>query len=87
MQILVRNAKQILSIVTASFGGSSTVGEKTSLDCIRPGSGAEELACEWQQISQATEKALVEKSPDEDQIMAVSKVRYLNHSRNWAITH
>ncbi|OTB11945.1 hypothetical protein K445DRAFT_321661 [Daldinia sp. EC12] len=73
LQILVRNAKQILSIVTASFGGSSAVGEKTSPDCIRPGSGAEELACEWQQISQATEKALDEKIPDEDQIMAVSK--------------
>ncbi|KAI1799940.1 alkaline phosphatase-like protein [Daldinia bambusicola] len=73
LQILVRNAKQILDIVTASFSGSSSVGKMPNLDCIRPGSGAEELACEWQQISQVTEKALHETNPDEDHITNVSE--------------
>ncbi|KAI0097074.1 alkaline phosphatase-like protein [Daldinia grandis] len=73
LQILVRNARQILDIVTASFSGSSSVGRKPSLDCIRPGSGAEELACEWQQISRVTETTSNGGNPGEDQIMDVSK--------------
>ncbi|KAI8960199.1 alkaline phosphatase-like protein [Daldinia sp. FL1419] len=73
LQILVRNARQILDIITASFSGSSSVGTKPSLDCNDPGSGAEELACEWQQISKATETTSSEGAPDEKQIMDVSK--------------
>ncbi|KAI1641831.1 alkaline phosphatase-like protein [Daldinia loculata] len=73
LHILVRNARQILDIVTASFSGSSSVGRNPSLDCVRPSSGAEELACEWQQISKIIETASSGGNPGEDQIMDVSK--------------
>lgn len=75
----MRNARQILDIVTASFSGSSSVGRNPSLDCVRPSSGAEELACEWQQISKIIETASSGGNPGEDQIMDVSKVRDLTH--------
>lgn len=68
LQILVRNARQILDIVAATFSGSSP-------DCVRPSSGAEELACEWQHISKAAEKTPAGEDPDDAWMIEVSKVR------------
>lgn len=71
LQILVRNARQILDIVTATYSGSS--GGK-QLDCLHPGSSAEELACEWQQINKMN-KTMPTEEEDDVWIMQVSKVR------------
>ncbi|KAI2601896.1 alkaline phosphatase-like protein [Hypoxylon sp. NC1633] len=51
LQILVRNARQILDIVTATYTGSSSVDKQPGLDCLRAGSPTEELMCDWQHIS------------------------------------
>ncbi|KAI1766036.1 alkaline phosphatase-like protein [Hypoxylon sp. FL1150] len=56
LQILVRNARQILEIVAATYSSSTSLGKQYSPDCTRPNSPAEELSCEWQQLSGIVEK-------------------------------
>ncbi|KAI0378756.1 alkaline phosphatase-like protein [Hypomontagnella monticulosa] len=73
LQILVRNARQILDIVTATYRGSSSVGRYYDPDCARPGSPAEELACEWQQVSKVAEQIPEGEEPDDDWMLDVSK--------------
>ncbi|KAI1102668.1 alkaline phosphatase-like protein [Jackrogersella minutella] len=65
LQILVRNARQILEIITATYSGSLSTGRQYSLDCTRPSSVGEELACEWQSLSRSAEKAPVADADDE----------------------
>ncbi|KAK1691172.1 GPI ethanolamine phosphate transferase [Colletotrichum godetiae] len=55
IQLLVRNARQILNIVTATFGSEmfdlgSTSDQKT---CSNPRDDAQELACEWHRVNDA----------------------------------
>ncbi|KAI1372968.1 alkaline phosphatase-like protein [Hypoxylon crocopeplum] len=57
LQILMRNARQILDIVAATYSASSSVGKQHSIDCSRPGSLAEELTCEWQGIGDMAGKS------------------------------
>ncbi|KAI1206541.1 alkaline phosphatase-like protein [Annulohypoxylon truncatum] len=58
-QILLRNARQILDIVAATYISSSPTGGQYNLDCARPGSVGEELICEWQNISISVDKTPV----------------------------
>lgn len=50
-QILMRNARQILEVVTATFGFEDfeSTTEK-SKQCDQPQSDVEELACAWREI-------------------------------------
>ncbi|KAK1722304.1 hypothetical protein CaCOL14_006250 [Colletotrichum acutatum] len=55
IQLLVRNARQILNIVTATFGPEmfdlgSAFDQKT---CSNPRDDAQELACEWHRVNDA----------------------------------
>lgn len=69
----MRNARQILDIVTATFSSSSSASIPNGPDCTRPGSPAEELACEWQRISEIVETASMDDLGD-DWIADVSQV-------------
>ncbi|KAI0834434.1 alkaline phosphatase-like protein [Hypoxylon sp. FL0890] len=64
LQILVRNAKQIFDIVAATYSGSSA-GRQYSPDCAHPGSLAEELVCEWQNIKETAGKTSADDLDDE----------------------
>ncbi|KAI0103084.1 alkaline phosphatase-like protein [Hypoxylon sp. NC0597] len=71
-QILMRNAKQIFDIVAATYSGSST-GKQYSPDCARPGSLAEELVCEWQNINEAAGKISLDDLDDD----------WITNTSNW----
>ncbi|KAI1393230.1 alkaline phosphatase-like protein [Hypoxylon trugodes] len=73
VQILMRNARQILDIITATYSGSLSPGRQHTPNCIRPGSPAEELACEWQPISKLAETISTGGDADDDWITAASK--------------
>ncbi|KAI0005693.1 alkaline phosphatase-like protein [Xylariaceae sp. FL0662B] len=60
LHILMQNARQILDIVSATYSSSSSVSASNSSTCIRPGSPAEGLTCEWQRISGIVEAVSVE---------------------------
>ncbi|KAI1754343.1 alkaline-phosphatase-like protein [Xylaria castorea] len=57
MQILIRNAKQILAIVTATLGGSFSERVASEQECFHPSSSTVELLCEWRRINKAAESA------------------------------
>ncbi|KAI0880833.1 alkaline phosphatase-like protein [Annulohypoxylon maeteangense] len=71
-QILLRNTRQILDIVAATYIGSPFTDEQRSLECAHPGSVGEELICEWQNISKSVEEMPVGTTSD-DWIMDASK--------------
>ncbi|KAI0166581.1 alkaline-phosphatase-like protein [Xylariaceae sp. FL1272] len=50
LHILVQNARQILSIVTASMGASSPETAVSAEECLHAPSPAAELVCEWQNV-------------------------------------
>ena len=52
IQILVRNARQILNIVTAAFGGELFDTASQTDPCTLEQSDINELACEWRKINQ-----------------------------------
>ncbi|KAK2074359.1 hypothetical protein P8C59_008572 [Phyllachora maydis] len=58
IQILMRNAHQILDIVTAAFGGALFEAEVAYEDCPSPESEVEELGCQWQGLSNSARKEL-----------------------------
>ncbi|KAI5860533.1 alkaline phosphatase-like protein [Durotheca rogersii] len=64
LQILVRNARQILDIVTATYGNPSPAGKQHSPSCLHPASIAEELVCEWRHINHPAEKISAEDQED-----------------------
>ena len=53
VQIVVRNARQLLNVVTATF--PSFESHVASLKCHEGSSSAEELACKWRGIMQSLE--------------------------------
>ncbi|KAJ0166239.1 GPI ethanolamine phosphate transferase 2 [Colletotrichum tanaceti] len=55
IQLLVRNARQILNIVTATFGSDMFDSATTSTQeaCSSPRDDAQELACEWHRVNDA----------------------------------
>ncbi|KAI1773691.1 alkaline phosphatase-like protein [Hypoxylon cercidicola] len=73
LQILVRNARQILDIVAATYSSPTSLGKQLSLDCRRPSSPAEELTCEWQKISGTVDKVPATEDLDDAWIADVSK--------------
>ncbi|WYZ40365.1 hypothetical protein EsH8_IV_000706 [Colletotrichum jinshuiense] len=53
IQLLVRNARQILNIVTATFGPAmfDITSTSTQKACLNPQDDAQELACEWHRVN------------------------------------
>jgi ethanolamine phosphate transferase 2 subunit G len=56
-QILIRNARQILGIVTEAFGARLFDPQVAPDFCSKPGSDVEELACEWQNLLKSAKLA------------------------------
>lgn len=58
VQILIRNARQILNIVTAAFGGELFDAQASVDPCASKSTDVDELACEWRKIhSEAASQA------------------------------
>jgi len=50
-QLLMRNAQQILDIITATFGPQILELETAEDGCSTPDGDYEELVCQWKQVS------------------------------------
>ncbi|KAL6864327.1 alkaline phosphatase-like protein [Trichoderma novae-zelandiae] len=50
VQILIRNARQILNVVTAAFGGELFDAQTAADPCASMTTDVDELACEWRRI-------------------------------------
>lgn len=74
LQILIRNVRQILAIVTATLGGSTLETLVSEQDCLHPTSPAAELVCEWRTISEIIEQAATNSSQYQDRILHISRV-------------
>ncbi|KAI0105536.1 alkaline-phosphatase-like protein [Nemania sp. FL0031] len=73
LQILIRNARQILAIVTATLGGSFPDSVVSGQDCLQTSSPSAELVCEWREISKATEEASKHSAHYQDLVLDISK--------------
>ncbi|KEY67315.1 hypothetical protein S7711_04567 [Stachybotrys chartarum IBT 7711] len=72
IQILVRNARQILTIVTAAFG-PELFEESAKVDpCDLDRSDVTELACGWRQISQKANDLVAVNELDPDWVLSMS---------------
>ncbi|KAI1487779.1 GPI ethanolamine phosphate transferase [Biscogniauxia mediterranea] len=72
-QILMRNARQIHDIITATIGSSPASTQVDEKFCLSPTSTSEELVCEWQRVSKAAQKAVAASNPDSSWTVDVSK--------------
>ncbi|OAQ90681.1 sulfatase [Purpureocillium lilacinum] len=75
VQILIRNARQILGIVTAAFGETLFTGDAASGSrdpCALEATDINELACEWQRISRQAPAMAASAAVEEDWLAATS---------------
>ena len=72
IQILCRNAKQILNVVAATFPSFESDGP--SEKCDELGSDVERLACDWKIISRTLPSPKDESSSTEEWVSNTSKV-------------
>ncbi|RDW89321.1 GPI ethanolamine phosphate transferas-like protein 2 [Coleophoma cylindrospora] len=70
VQILLRNAKQIVTIITATF--PSFGGEGPSEDCATLGASIDELSCEWRSINKGLD-GLNDGKQSEEWLVAITK--------------
>nr|XP_036584863.1 gpi ethanolamine phosphate transferase 2 [Colletotrichum truncatum]KAF6794513.1 gpi ethanolamine phosphate transferase 2 [Colletotrichum truncatum] len=77
IQLLVRNARQILKIVTATFGTSMFDIESSSLQqaCASPQDDAQKLACEWHKVNDGLKAMGDEEELDQAWLQTISKAR------------
>ncbi|KAF4916943.1 GPI ethanolamine phosphate transferase 2 [Colletotrichum viniferum] len=75
IQLLVRNARQILNIVTATFGTSmfDTESSSTQKACADPQDDAQELACEWHRVNDGLKAMGGSEQLDQAWLRAMSK--------------
>ena len=73
VQIALRNARQILNVVTATF--PSFESNVASLACFEGSPNAEELACKWRDIVQGLEGLKSGEQTTDAWLLSVSKVR------------
>ncbi|RYC66046.1 hypothetical protein CHU98_g140 [Xylaria longipes] len=73
LQILIRNARQILAIVTATLGGSFSEGVASEQECLHPSSSAVELVCEWRRISDVAEQLATDSAQHQDWLLDISR--------------
>ncbi|GKT73265.1 GPI ethanolamine phosphate transferase [Colletotrichum tofieldiae] len=76
VQLLVRNARQILNIVTATFGPEMFDPATASAQkaCSNPQDDAQELACEWHRVNDALKEMDDQEELDPVWLEAMSKV-------------
>ncbi|KAF2969132.1 hypothetical protein GQX73_g4445 [Xylaria multiplex] len=79
LQILIRNARQILAIVTATMGGSSLESVASERDCLHPISPVAELICEWRRISAITEQVAIDSAEHPSCILDI--LRWLSNAQ------
>jgi ethanolaminephosphotransferase len=72
IQVLLRNAMQILDIVTASFGHDLFDANGRSDPCAFEKTDINELACEWRKISQRANALATADEVDQDWLTATS---------------
>ncbi|KAJ6787731.1 hypothetical protein PWT90_03479 [Aphanocladium album] len=73
IQILVRNARQILNIVTAAFGPELFDVNSSTDPCKLERTGINELACDWRAISQRAVTLNVENTIDQEWLTSTSQ--------------
>ncbi|ROW17799.1 hypothetical protein VPNG_00559 [Cytospora leucostoma] len=73
IQILLRNAEQILNIVTASFGGELFESNSKIDPCINQETEVQELACGWRRVSNSAGLLDGNQDVDEAWISAMSQ--------------
>lgn len=74
VQILIRNARQILGIVTATFGDQLFTSTPGSIDpCALGATEINELACEWQKVNREASFAANASTLDQVWLVAISK--------------
>ncbi|KAI1735553.1 alkaline-phosphatase-like protein [Xylaria scruposa] len=73
LQILTRNARQILAILTATLGGSFSVSAASEQECLHPGSSAVELVCEWRRISEVVEQSATDSARHQEWLSDISR--------------
>lgn len=66
VQILMRNARQILKIVTAAFGSDLFIADSGIDPCTMEPTDINELACEWRKITQQAPGVAAAKELDSD---------------------
>ena len=74
VQLLMRNADQILAIVTAAFGDELFKPESFEAACSTAATDDQELACRWHQIAEAARKLDNHAAVDPAWISEMSKV-------------
>ncbi|KAI0023171.1 GPI ethanolamine phosphate transferase [Xylariomycetidae sp. FL0641] len=73
LQILKRNARQILDIVTATLGSSAVDTKLTERDCLHLGSSAEKLVCEWYKLDESVKEVGTAVHADDQSASHISK--------------
>ncbi|RFU72252.1 hypothetical protein TARUN_10006 [Trichoderma arundinaceum] len=72
VQILIRNARQILNIVTAAFGGELFDAQASIDPCAAKPTDTSELACEWRTINSEASSQVDAKEVDQAWLSATS---------------
>ncbi|KAM7223613.1 GPI ethanolamine phosphate transferase 2 [Rhypophila decipiens] len=79
VQLLLRNAHQILDIITAAFGPEILdAANLTPENCAHPQTDYQELACEWQDISDAAKHAIVA----DDDVWITRTIKWLRKAQS-----
>jgi ethanolaminephosphotransferase len=73
VQILVRNARQILDIVTAAFGTELFDPQSTTDPCTLERTQVNELACDWRRISRGAKEASSKTEVDQKWLTDMSR--------------
>ncbi|KAI0201485.1 alkaline-phosphatase-like protein [Astrocystis sublimbata] len=73
LQILIRNARQILAIVTATLGASFAEGTAIDQECLNPSSSAAELVCEWRKLSDVATRSPADEALHQESVSDISK--------------
>ncbi|KAK3333890.1 alkaline-phosphatase-like protein [Cercophora scortea] len=73
VQLLMRNAHQILDVITAAIGSDLFETNLSEDDCTSPETEYRELACEWQGIVKAAELARTAEVVDPESILVITK--------------
>lgn len=80
VQILVRNARQILDIVTATFGKDLFDMHGTIDPCVLEATSTHELACEWRKISKRA--ASLTHAAEDDQLWLSAMSAWLRKAQD-----
>lgn len=70
----MRNAEQILTIMTATFGEELFEAAERDDFCLRKETDAQDLACRWRVLVESS-RAMTKSEMDQDWTLAVSQVR------------